>query len=292
MKIIGYFPRPYTNINAYHVVPFMSGFAQYYFGTAVSGATPVLTSFSAAPMYQFTLQNAQMPAGWLRGSVTDLVFSADDNYGYTPTPLRGINDNGTEHVYWPDNHIEISDCRLQIADSDFRFSDCPIQKNPAGGGGKTIHHRVSRDPAWRARFLGGAAAGAHENRTRAHRASELHVEPPVTDDEGPGRIEAEVGSRAIDQATRRLPAVARPRVRGHGPAWMVRTVVIRVDAGAARLEPRREVAMGRLDQRFTEVAARIPDWFDTTTTGRPARLSARIASTVHEENATRATWSR
>jgi hypothetical protein len=83
----------------------MSGFAAYNFASAVSGTTPVLTSYSAAPMYQFTVDNAQMPAGWLRGSVTQLFFSADDNYGYTPTPLRGINDNGSEQVYWPDNRL-------------------------------------------------------------------------------------------------------------------------------------------------------------------------------------------
>jgi hypothetical protein len=105
LKITGYFPRPNTVINADHVVPFMGSFGAFRFASAVTGTTPVLTSYSAAPMYPFTVENARMPMGWLQGSVTNLVFSADDNYGYTPTPIRGINDNGTEQVYWPDNRL-------------------------------------------------------------------------------------------------------------------------------------------------------------------------------------------
>ena len=117
----------------------------------------------------------------------------------------------------------IADCRrIQLA-AAARLSTTASAATPAGG-------RVSS--ARRSRSAPGSP------RAPTVRA-EPHVEPPVADDERARRVDAEVARRAIDEAARRLPAVADAREAGDLAVRMVRTIVIRVDARAARREQRR-----------------------------------------------------
>jgi hypothetical protein len=96
-------------------------------------------------MYSFAMNGLTMPQGWLQGSLADLVYSADDNYSYTPTPIRGINDNGTEHAFWPDNRLVnggvTPDDQITQVDSQGFFiangpppSNAPYLDRPAGTG--------------------------------------------------------------------------------------------------------------------------------------------------------------
>ena len=67
---------------------------------------------------------------------------------------------------------------------------------------------------------------------------------------------------------------------------MVRTIVIRVDARAARVEQADDMPMHLVDDRLGEKPRATPDWLVVTTTGRPAWLSARTASMLHGKSAT------
>jgi hypothetical protein len=62
--------------------------------------------------------------------------------------------------------------------------------------------------------------------------------------------------RAIDQAAGGLPALAAPGVRLDLAVGMVRTIVIRVDAGATFLEHRRDMAVHLVDDRLGEEPTR------------------------------------
>jgi len=105
----GHFPRANTRINAYAFTPNSNGNGGTYalFASTTSGATPELTGYGAAPQYPFSFPSFVFPGGWLVGSVGTVMYSADDNDGFTPTPIRGIDASafGSEHVYWPDTRI-------------------------------------------------------------------------------------------------------------------------------------------------------------------------------------------
>lgn len=101
----GYYPRPSTNVSVYGFVPNASGSGGTYqlFASGLTGSTPVLTGYSAAPLYGFVTVNAQWPlAIWPNVGIGNLLFQAADDSGFTMTPLRGIDNNGSEHAFWPD----------------------------------------------------------------------------------------------------------------------------------------------------------------------------------------------
>src|SRR5204863_3589855 len=103
-----------------------------------------------------------------------------------------------------------------------------LHQYPARGGCEIVHHGVCRETRARTPFLDRAGARAHEDRARAHGASELDVAPLVPDDERLRRFEMERVGCAIDERASRLAAVARPPVLGHRALRVVRTIVIRV----------------------------------------------------------------
>jgi hypothetical protein len=104
MFVDGHFPRAGTRINAYAFVPGANGVGGTYnlFASTTTGSTPELTVYSGAPQYAFSFPTFVFPGDWLTGSVGIMMFSADDNDGFTATPIRSINDDASEHVYWPD----------------------------------------------------------------------------------------------------------------------------------------------------------------------------------------------
>ena len=101
----GYFPRPSTGISVYGFIPSTNGNGGSYtlFASGMTGTTPVLTPYAAAPLYAFTTFNALLPSTvWSSGGVGGILFQANDDAGFTATPLRGIDHDGSEHVFWPD----------------------------------------------------------------------------------------------------------------------------------------------------------------------------------------------
>ena len=113
--------------------------------------------------------------------------------------------------------------------------------------------RSTRLPrAARPRLFRQAIPGPDEHAARADRARELDVQPAIPDDERACGIDAQLPRRPIDEAACRLPAVAADRVLFDLAVRMVRTIVIRVDAGAAGLEQAGDVLMDIVDDRFGE----------------------------------------
>jgi hypothetical protein len=107
-------------------------------------------------------------------------------------------------------------------------------------------------------LLVGTQTRAHENGPRAGAAAGLYVEPFVADHEGAGRIEAALARRLVDHRVSRLAAIAASRVRRNDAVRVVRAIVIRVDARAARRQSRVKAPVRLADERFVELAARNP----------------------------------
>src|SRR5205814_6344388 len=98
----------------------------------------------------------------------------------------------------------------------------PVHQNPARGGGKIIDNRIGLEVGT-APDLGGAGAAPDENAPRPHCLRQADIDPLVADHERAGGIEVEVACGAIDQAGRRLAAVAGTRISGDAAVGMMRT---------------------------------------------------------------------
>src|SRR5438094_5819994 len=135
-----------------------------------------------------------------------------------------------------------------------------MRQYPARRGRKIIHDGVgvqARRPGGHGRQLvARRRAFAHENRPRAGRAGSADVEPRVTDDERPRRIEAEVSRRPLNHAAARLSTVAGLHVRLDLALRMMRTIVVGVDAGGAGRHLLRDAAMCFVDEGLGQDAAR------------------------------------
>src|SRR5262245_37610540 len=99
-------------------------------------------------------------------------------------------------------------------------------------------------------------AGSHQDSPGADRSSERDVEPSIADGKRAPEIDLEFLNGAVEQTTRRLAALADPRIAGDLPVRMVRTIVIRVDVRSAPPEQVLQFRMHAVHHRFIEEPAR------------------------------------
>src|SRR3954471_1095959 len=126
---------------------------------------------------------------------------------------------------------------INIAGGGVRMANCSLRDclswlgrrrlpHPAGGRGGVVGDRISSQTVDRAPFLGGTAAGADQDRSRADGPRQLDVAPSIADDERPRQVETQIGGGAIDQTATGLPARTPRAVCLHAAVRVVRTIII------------------------------------------------------------------
>src|SRR4029079_329 len=114
-----------------------------------------------------------------------------------------------------------------------------VCKNPFPVVFKGLPHRVSFES--RRRRVAAAIPGSYQHACRADRARQSDVEPLVPDNERSRGIEMQIAGGAVDESRPRLATVAAAHITVDRTLRMVRTIVIRVNPGAAGLEHGRQM---------------------------------------------------
>src|SRR5262245_32822871 len=94
--------------------------------------------------------------------------------------------------------------------------------------------------------------GADASRPCAGTNAAGDVEPAVADHERPRRIETQVAARLFDHPRSRLAAAAHLPVPLDWCVSEMRTVVVAINRGAAACQPRRQLPMNLVEERFID----------------------------------------
>src|SRR5262245_58450861 len=127
-----------------------------------------------------------------------------------------------------------------------------VPQNPSRGLYEIVDDRVGDEPLGRLALFAQPVSRAYEHSSSADGSSERDVEPSVADRKRAGRVYAKFLDRSINERATRLPAIADSSVRRDFAVGMVRTIVIRVDGGAAAREQFRDAIVHSLDDSFRE----------------------------------------
>jgi len=127
-NLLGFFPRPNTPIDVYAYGPnATSGGSYTYLGQAFSGTTPYLTVHAAAPTYMFQLSNIMIPSVlWPWGGVGGMYAIAVDNGGLVVTPLRGVDVDNSNNLFYPINRYVSVDATPDGDSPPPSYLDAPL----------------------------------------------------------------------------------------------------------------------------------------------------------------------